>query len=145
GNTSQFSRAIPVAAAVAADPSTVQLSAPAYLVTESGTAAVIMVTRNGSSVGTVTVDYATSDGSAVAGVNYTAASGTLVFNDGEASKTVTIPIEDDGIADGNKTFQIALRNPSLAGLGSVRSATVTIADDNTAGQIQFATAAFSVD
>jgi hypothetical protein len=143
GNSSPFSQDIPVVAALA--PITVQFSAPAYVVTEGGAAAVVVVTRQGSTAGAATVDYATSDGTALAGVNYTEVSGNLVFKDGESSKTVTIPVKDDGIANGNKNFQIVLRNPALASLGSIGSATVTIADEDAAGQVGFTTAAFSVD
>src|SRR5207302_1808254 len=107
-----------------------QLTAPAYVVIESGTAAVLVVTRTGSTAGTVTVDYATADGSATAGVDYTAQSGTLTFNDGEVSKTLTIPIQDDGIPDNDKSFQIMLSNPAGVSLGSVPEAVVTITDGN---------------
>ena len=105
GNTSQFSQSIPVVAA--ADATALQFSAPAYLVTENGGAAVVVVTRIGSSVGTATVDYATQDGTARAGTSYTSESGTLTFGDGEMSATLTIPIEDDGVATPDESF----RNP----------------------------------
>ena len=143
GNTSMFSQPVPVAANLA--DSSIQFSAPSYFVTESGGAAVIVVTRTGSTAGAATVQYATSDGSAAAGTNYTAISGTLNFADGEASKSLTIPIADDGIAAANKTFQIALSKATGASLGGVQSAAVTIADDDAAGQIQFAAAASVVD
>ena len=83
GNTSQFSLAIPV---VESPPpaDAVGFSAPAYLVTETGGAAVVTVNRVGSTAGTATVDYTTEDGSALAGTNYTAESGTLTFDDGQA-------------------------------------------------------------
>ena len=127
---------------VAAAPAdSVQLTAPVYVVTENGTAAVVVVSRTGSTAGTVTVAYATSDGSATAGTDYTAQSGTLTFNDGEVSKTITIPIQDDNIANGDRSFHIALANPAGATLGSVAQAQVTIADDDGAGQINFATSA----
>ena len=61
GNTSLFSRPVPV---IAADPETVQFASPDYVVTETGGAAVILITRTGSTAGTATVDYATSDGTA---------------------------------------------------------------------------------
>lgn len=141
GNTSSFSRALPVVAAV--DASDVQLASPSYLVTENGGSAVITVTRTGSTAGTATVDYATSDGSAAAGVDYTATSGTMTFDDGEATQTATIPIADDGASDGDKTFQLTLSNVSGASLGAVHSAMIMIANDAPAGQIVFATAASS--
>lgn len=143
GSTSMFSQPVLVVANPA--DSSLQFSAPTYLVTESGGAAVIVVTRTSSTTGAATVHYATSDGSAAAGTNYAANSGTLNFADGEASKSLTIPIADDGLATANKSFQITLSNATGASLGGVQSAAVTIADDDAAGQIQFAAAASVVD
>jgi CSLREA domain-containing protein len=142
GNTSLFARAIPVDVAVGAD--TVQFSAPAYIVAENGAAAVVVVTRTGSTSGTVTVNFATADGSATAGTDYTAQSGTLTFNDGEVSKTLSIPIQEDGSAEGDENFRILLTNPTGLSLGSVHEALVTIADNDVAGQIDFSTSAFSI-
>ncbi len=135
GNTSPFSQALPVVAAVA--PITFQFTAPFYEVTEGGGAAVVVVTRVGSTTGAASVDFATSDGSAKGGVSYTPQSGTLTFNDGEASKTITIPIEDNSAVNGDQNFSIALSNPTGASLGGSPDATVTIADDDLAGQISF--------
>ena len=69
------------------------------------------------SAGTVTVDYATSDGadSAVAGEDYTAKTGTLTFAPGQTSKTITIQITDDDIHEANmEFFSVDLSNPSGA-------------------------------
>ena len=64
--------------------------------------------------GTVTVDYATSDGSATAGADYTAASGTLTFAVGERAKTVAVELLDDSHDKGEETFTLTLSNPSGA-------------------------------
>ena len=61
----------------------------------------------------VTVDYATADGTAVAGEDYTATSGSLTFAAGERVKTVSVPILDDGHDEGHETFSLRLSN--LAG------------------------------
>ena len=71
---------------------------------------------------TVTVDYATSDGSADAGDDYTAMSGTLSFSAGETSKTISIAIEDDIENESDETFTVALANPSGADLGTSSAA-----------------------
>ncbi|MGH7137660.1 MAG: Calx-beta domain-containing protein, partial [Pirellulales bacterium] len=139
GNTSMFSQPAPV---IAADPETIQFSSPKYQVTETGGAAVMVVTRSGSTGGTATVDYATSDDSALAGTNYTAESGTLTFAVADASETIAIPVQDDGLADGDKGFQILLSNPNGATLGAVTEADVTLADSDAAGQLQFSSAAY---
>ena len=107
-------------------------------------AAVVVVTRIGSTSGTVTVNFATADGSATAGTDYSAQSGTLTFNDGEVSKNLTIPIQEDGIAEGDENFRIILTNPTGLGLGSVHETMVTIADNDAAGQVDFSTSALSI-
>ncbi|MGH7136469.1 MAG: Calx-beta domain-containing protein, partial [Pirellulales bacterium] len=142
GNTSLFSRPIPV---IAADPETVQFVSPSYIVTETGGAAVLLITRTGSTAGTATVDYATSDGTASAGINYTAESGTVIFNDGQTTATITIPVADDGIADGGSTFFIDLTNPTGTNLGPVTHSVVTVADSDTDGEIEFASGAVTTD
>ena len=74
------------------------------------------VTLAPASPETVTVDYATADGSATAGEDYTAASGTLTFAPGETSKTVAVPVLDDAIDEGEETFTLTLSGPSGAEL-----------------------------
>ena len=70
---------------------------------------------------TLSVDYATSNGTAVAGSDYVAKSGTLVFAPGESVKTVVVNITDDALAEGLERFNLALSNASgatiLNGLG----------------------------
>ena len=73
-----------------------------------------------------TVDYATSDGTATAGPDYTATSGRLTFAAGEISKTVPVTVHDDSHDEGSETMVLTLSNPSGAVLGDA-SATGTIA------------------
>ena len=61
-----------------------------------------------------TVDYATGDGSAEAGLDYEAASGTLRFAPGETAKTVSVTVLDDAHDEGEETMTLALSNPSGA-------------------------------
>jgi hypothetical protein len=124
-----------------------QFSAAAFGgVTDSGGSVDITVNRTGGAAGTVTVNYATSDGSATAGKDYAATSGTLTFNAGETSKTFTIPVLDDPSVDGDETVNLTLSNPTGgATLGSPSTAaqptaTLTIFADNsqpTPAQLQF--------
>ncbi len=65
----------------------------------------------------VTVDYATADGSATAGEDYTAASGTLTFTAGERVKTVSVAILDDSHDEGEETFTLSLSNATGAHIG----------------------------
>ena len=65
-------------------------------------------------LGIVTVDYATRDGSARAGSDYTETSGTLRFNPLETERTVSVPITDDAHEDDGETFTLRLSNPQGA-------------------------------
>ncbi|MDE0333756.1 MAG: hypothetical protein OXI64_02265 [Defluviicoccus sp.] len=60
---------------------------------------------------TVRIDYATSDGTATAGSDYRATSGTLTFRPGETAKTVSVPVFDDGHDEGDERLTLTLSNP----------------------------------
>ena len=62
----------------------------------------------------VSVDWATEDGTATAGEDYTAASGTLAFAVGETDKTITVEVLDDDADEGEETFLVKLSNPQGA-------------------------------
>ena len=72
-----------------------------------------------------TVDYATSDGTATAGSDYTSTSGTLTFAPLETSNTVSVPVQDDAHDEGSETLTLTLSNASGARLGD-STATGTI-------------------
>jgi hypothetical protein len=65
----------------------------------------------------VSVDFATADGTALAGQDYTASSGTLVFNPGETSKNVSVAVFGDLLKETDETFSVTLTNPTNATLG----------------------------
>ena len=71
------------------------------------------------------VDYATSDGTATAGMDYTATSGTLIFEVGEVHKRISVPVIDDSDEDSGETFKLTLSNPINAFVGDA-TATATI-------------------
>lgn len=70
---------------------------------------------------TVSVDYATVDGTAVSTQDYTAASGTVSFIEGEQSKTITIQTTDDQEADDNysENYTVEISNPTWTGHANV--------------------------
>ena len=86
------------------------------------------VTLARASKATVTVDYATSDGTganaATAGADYTATSDTLTFAPGETEKTVSVPVLDDSHDEGEETFTLTLSNPQ-GGNAWLKDATAT--------------------
>ena len=81
-----------------------------------GAVLVFTATLSHASSRTVTVDYATSDGTAVAGSDYTAASGALTFNAGDTSQTVQVTVLTDSEDEGQETLTLTLSNPSQATL-----------------------------
>lgn len=94
-----------------------------------GGSAQVSVRRLGSSNSTATVDYLTSNGSAVAPADYTTTAGRLTFAPGETLHMITVPLQDDPSVEADETFQAALSNPSPgAVLGATATATITIRD-----------------
>ena len=73
-----------------------------------------VVTLNPASGETVSVNYATANGTATSGSDYTAKSGSLTFNAGDTAKTVRVSIIDDSDDDNNETVTLTLSNPSGA-------------------------------
>ncbi|MCZ4222600.1 Calx-beta domain-containing protein [Pedobacter rhodius] len=120
---------------VDANTASVSISAASTINEGAGTIT-FTVTLDNAVQNSFTVDYATVNGTAVAGSDYTATSGTLTFAAGSAagtSKTFTVPIVNDNIAEPNETFSANLSNIT----GSVvvisnASATTTIADNDAA-------------
>ena len=98
-------------------------------VTEGSGSAVFRVGLNKQSGDVVTVEYATSDGTAAAGLDYTSTSATLTFEPGDTRKTVAVPVLDDRAVEGNETFTVRLSGPQNATLRD-SEATGTIRDDD---------------
>ncbi|RDH85848.1 MAG: hypothetical protein DIZ78_09680 [endosymbiont of Escarpia spicata] len=124
---------------------TLALSSATATLSESGPAITLTVDRTGGSDGTVTVDYATADGTAAAPGDYTALNGTLTFLNGELSKTLTLTPANDATWEPSETFTLTLGNVVDASLG-LSTTTVTITDDDTrnAGTLALSTATESV-
>ncbi|QEI04969.1 DUF4214 domain-containing protein [Pigmentiphaga aceris] len=95
----------------------------------SGTTAMVFtVTLDAVSGKTVTVNYATSDGTATAGSDYIAKSGTLSFAPGETTKQITVLVTGDTVTESDETLTVMLAGASNASLGTA-SAVGTIIDD----------------
>ncbi|HEY6804908.1 MAG TPA: Calx-beta domain-containing protein [Pyrinomonadaceae bacterium] len=105
--------------------------APANYTQTEGGANTISLRRLGGTQGLVTVNYATANGTASAGQDYTAASGTITFNSGQEFADLNISSTQDLLDEANETFTITLTNPTGgATLGSANTATITISDDD---------------
>ncbi len=98
---------------------------------DSGNTTMTFTVRlNPMASGQVTVDWATSDGTATAGTDYTAGNGSLTFNAGDSSKTVSVSVTGDDVDEPDEeTFTLTLSNASGAMIGDAE-ATGTIRDDD---------------
>ena len=114
----------------------------AVAVTE-GSTLLMTIDRAGTTQGSVTVDYTTISGSAIAGSDFTAQSGTFVFADGEARRTISVPVALDGTADSGETFTLQLSNPSSRAVLGNATASVTIEEN--AGSFGFDVAAMAIN
>jgi len=90
------------------------------------------VTLSQASNQTVSVNYATANGTATAGSDYTDTIGTLTFAPGVTSQVLNIPILNDSLNEADETFTLALSSPTNAALGTQTAATTTITDTLTA-------------
>jgi uncharacterized repeat protein (TIGR01451 family) len=101
------------------------------------------VTLSASSNLTVTVNYATADGTAtIANNDYQAASGTLTFNPGETSKTITVKVNGDTTTEPDETFTVNLTTPTNASISRAQGTGTILNDD--APAIQFSAPTYTV-
>lgn len=123
--------------------STAYFATTAYEVNESGgPVATVEVELSWPYSTPVTVNYATSDGTAVAPTDYTPSSGALTFDPGQTVKTFTVPILDDAIAEDSEQILLTL---SGAAVSEPSSATITILDDDPDPEISFTSGLEMVD
>ena len=114
------------------DAGALQFNSINYTVIEGNVTSVdITVTRTGGSFGDISVDYATVDGTAVAGEDYILTSGTLYFVNDEMSKTFSVTILNDELFEIREGFTIILKNISFgASLNAPTTTSVSIENDD---------------
>ena len=105
-----------------------------FFVGESGTNGVIIINRSGDTNAVVSVDFATTDGTATAGLDYTGVTNTLVFGVGQTATNILIPILNDVIAEQrNETVNLFLANATnLTGsaIYALSNAVLVIVEDD---------------
>jgi uncharacterized protein (DUF1800 family) len=114
----------PPASTPAASAGTLAYSTSSYSAAQNAGSVTITVTRTNGSSGAVGVSYSTASGSAVAGTDFTAASGTLSWADGDSTaRTITVTLASTTAYTGSKSFTVTLSNvtggATLAGASSV--------------------------
>lgn len=116
-----------------AQTATIRFSFSTYTVNEAAGSASVSVTRSGNTASVVSVDYATTNGTALDGFDYSSVSGTLTFLTNETKKTFTVPILDDVLNENNETISLTLSNSAGgAVLGTPSTATLIIIDNDPA-------------
>ncbi len=116
-----------------------QIAETSYDASE-GTVVNIRVTRSGGASGAASVGFATSDGTATGGSDYATASGTLTWpHGGSGSRTISISIMDDNVAEPLESFTLTLSGASGVTLGNNASVTVSILDNDAAPVSAFGT------
>ncbi|HEX7332149.1 MAG TPA: PQQ-dependent sugar dehydrogenase [Pyrinomonadaceae bacterium] len=109
--------------------SIIQFNATSYLVAETAGSVTVSVMRSGATSNAVTINYATSNGSATQPNDYTSTSGSLQFAAGETMKSFDVPIIDDGVVEGTEKINLMLSLPSGVE-GSPVTSTISILDDD---------------
>ncbi len=113
-------------------------------VNEAAGTATFTVSLSAASGQAVSVDYSTSDGTAVAGADYTAASGTLSFAAGETAKTIIINLIEDSVFEGNEGFTVNLSNAANGSLSDALGQG-TIVDNDAAPSVSSVGAAAAAE
>lgn len=124
---------------------TLRLESAVYSISEEGTQLAVKVSRGGDLSAAVTASFTTTDDSAEAGLDYSTPSGTVSFAVGAKEAIVNIPIADRAGFQDNRSFGIALTNPSTgATIVAHAAATVTIleSDPPPPGEIAFSAASY---
>ncbi|MEA2203887.1 MAG: hypothetical protein QOE77_663 [Blastocatellia bacterium] len=112
-------------------PGSVQFSQAIFSVTEDVTEVRITLTRTGDVSSAATVDYVTSDGTALQRTDYTIGAGTVRWAAGDgSSKSFGVLITEDAYVEGSESLSLTLSNPTGSGVGAQNTATLTILDDD---------------
>src|SRR5262249_16734667 len=93
---------------------------------------VFTVTLSQALTTSVTVHYATANGTAISNGDYSSTSGNLTFSAGQTSKTVSVQVKGDTLDEANETFTLNLSNASSGTTISRAQATATILNDDAA-------------
>ncbi|HUQ27868.1 MAG TPA: Calx-beta domain-containing protein, partial [Usitatibacter sp.] len=113
------------------DETSLTVATPAVSVHESGGVATVIVTRQGSTAAAASVNYATANGTALAGTHYQATAGTLDWDIGDASeRAIIVPLIDDASSNTSRNFRVNLSGALGSSLAGQTFATITVLDDD---------------
>src|ERR1041385_55365 len=123
----------------------IQFQFGANSVIEDAGVVIIRVVRDDDGTFPVAVDFSTTDLTAVSGLDYTGTTNTLSFAAQERLKLVPVPILNNTLKQANRTFRVTLGNPVGASLGSQKTATITVVDNDQGFQLEFPTYSVAED
>ena len=113
---------------------TITLGSSSTTVNEGADSVTVTLLRTGDLSSTSSIKYATIGGTATAGVDYgsegTESAGTLIFAAGQSSRQISIPINDDSLAEADETFSFVIDQTVGATLGLQRTLGITIQDND---------------
>lgn len=92
----------------------------------------VTATLSEASANSISATYATMDGSAGAGADYTGQTGTITFAPGQTSRSILLATHEDTLPESNETFTVQLSNPTGGAIIGTGNATVTILDNGPA-------------
>lgn len=104
-----------------------------FVTSEQAIAAVFILKRTQGVRGTAQVRWSARSGSADAGVDFSDASGTARFADGQRQVAIYVPLRNDLLKEQDETFKVCLRSPRQARIGGRSCAEVTMLDDDDIG------------
>ncbi len=114
------------------DAASVAFSHGATNVAENAGSITLTVVRSGATNTSVSVRFASTNGTATAGSDYAATNGLLVFATNEVSKTFTVAILDDAVAENAETFSVRLSSPTNCTITGLGTNTITINTNDSA-------------
>jgi Calx-beta domain len=141
GNTSEFSAGVVVP--FQAPPPGLSINNVSVIEGNGGSNNAVFTVTLSPTSSQVTVDYLTSNGTAVNTADYQSVSGTLTFTPGQTTRTITVPIVGDTVPEPTETFFVNLMNPTNATITTAQG-TGTITDDDAAGVFQFSSPTASI-
>lgn len=112
---------------------TISMVTASQSVSEGVGNATINVSRSGNTASAVSVGYQTQSGTAVAGQDFSAQTGTLNFAAGQTTASISVPITDDANPESSEAFTVVLQNPSAGAILGTSSTIVNIADNDSPG------------
>ena len=126
--------------------STISIGIETLTVNEDLGEIIIPITRTGNTDLAASVDYSINDNSARSGQDFIGTLGTLNFAAGETVQEIIVDILDDSIFEADESFSLAIGNPTGAVLGNIRTAIITIEDNDLMGEdtLAFSQAEYSI-